>query len=134
MKAGYARTSTLDQVAGFEAQVRELEAAGCQKIFKEQLSSTAMERPQLEAAIDWLREGDELVATKIDRLARSVADLLRIVERVRAKGACLYVGNLGRMNGDPTSSLLLTVLGAIAHDAERVIMRSRALYSDRTAA
>lgn len=71
MLIGYARTSTLDQVAGFEAQRRDLEAAGCQKIFAEQVSSVG-NRVQLKAALDYLREGDILVVTKLDRLARSV--------------------------------------------------------------
>jgi DNA invertase Pin-like site-specific DNA recombinase len=126
MKVGYARTSTHDQVAGLEAQLRELEAGGCEKIFQEQVSSMAEARPALAAALDWVREGDELVATKIDRLARSVADLLRIVQAVRAKGATLYIGNLGRINGDPMGSLLLNVLGAIAQfEREMMLERQR---------
>ena len=70
MNIGYARTSTLEQVAGFEAQVRELQAVGCDKIFKEQVSSVA-QRAQLDAVLDYVREGDTLVVTKLDRLARS---------------------------------------------------------------
>ena len=57
MIVGYARTSTLAQVAGLEAQERDLHAAGCEKIFSEQVSSVA-ERQQLEAALDYVREGD----------------------------------------------------------------------------
>jgi DNA invertase Pin-like site-specific DNA recombinase len=125
MKVGYARTSTLDQIAGFEAQIRDLKAAGCEKVFREQLSSVATDRPELAAALDWLREGDELIATKIDRLARSVADLLHIVERVHAKGAILHIGNLGRVDPkEPTGALLLNVLGAIAQ-FERQMMLER---------
>lgn len=78
MIIGYARTSTIDQVAGLEAQLRKLEAVQCQKIFQEQVSSVAV-RIQLEAALDFAREGDVLVATKLDRLARSVADLMTII-------------------------------------------------------
>jgi DNA invertase Pin-like site-specific DNA recombinase len=126
MKIGYARTSTFEQVAGLEAQLRDLEAAGCGKIFQEQLSSTAQCRPQLDAALEFLREGDELYVTKLDRLARSVADLLRIVERVRAKQGALHIGNLGRINGDPMGSLLLNVLGAIAQfEREMMLERQR---------
>jgi DNA invertase Pin-like site-specific DNA recombinase len=124
MKVGYARTSTVDQAAGLDAQIRDLTAAGCEKIFREQVSSMADQRQQLEAVIDFIREGDEVVVTKIDRLARSVADLLRIVERVRAKGAALHIGNLGHINGTPTSQLLLTMLGAIA-EFERNMMLER---------
>jgi len=80
MNIGYARTSTVDQIAGFESQLRELEAAGCEKIFQEQVSSVG-QRLELNAAIDFVREGDTLVATKIDRLARSISALLQIIPR-----------------------------------------------------
>ena len=69
MLIGYARTSSVGQVAGLEAQDRELVAAGCEKVFREQVSSVA-KRDQLEAALDYVREGDLLVVTKLDRLAR----------------------------------------------------------------
>src|ERR1051325_2434609 len=124
MKIGYARTSTLDQVAGFEAQIRELEALGCEKVFREQLSSVAHQRPQLEACVEFVRGGDTLVVTKLDRLARSVADLLAIVAKVKAKGAVLEVQGLGRFNGDASSQLLLNVLGAVAQ-FERQVMLER---------
>src|SRR5688500_2077615 len=81
MRIGYARTSTSEQTAGFDAQVRELEAAGCDRIFKEQVSSVA-HREQLEAALYYIRDGDTLVVTKLDRLARSVAHLVEITEAV----------------------------------------------------
>ena len=69
MLIGYARTSTTEQVVGLEAQRRDLEAAGCTRIFSEQVSSVA-QRAQLEAAVDYLRDGDVLIVTKLDRLAR----------------------------------------------------------------
>jgi len=84
MIVGYARTSSLAQVAGLEAQELDLRATGCDKIFREQVSSVA-ERQQLEAALDYVREGDSICVTKIDRLARSVGDLLAIIARLEAK-------------------------------------------------
>jgi DNA invertase Pin-like site-specific DNA recombinase len=90
MIVGYARTSSLAQVAGLEAQERDLRAAGCEKIFQEQVSSVA-ERQQLEQALDYVREGDQFVVTKLDRLARSVGDLLAIVARLEGKKASLRV-------------------------------------------
>src|SRR4029079_1496093 len=75
---GYARTSTIDQKAGLEAQLRDLKATGCKKVFQEELSSVVARRPQLEAALEWVREGDVLIVTKLDRLARSVADMVAI--------------------------------------------------------
>ena len=86
MIIGYGRTSTIEQVAGLEAQIRDLKAAGAEKLFRENLSSVAP-RKQLEAAIEFAREGDTLVVTKIDRLARSVRHLCEIVDRLQAKGA-----------------------------------------------
>jgi DNA invertase Pin-like site-specific DNA recombinase len=126
MKIGYARTSTLDQVAGFEAQRRDLEAAGCTKVFAEQVSSVT-ERPQLAAALDYLRDDDTLVATKIDRLARSVPDLLDIVARAKAKGARVEILNLGNLDpGGVNGKLILTVLGAIAaFEREMMLERQR---------
>ena len=90
MIIGYARTSTIDQTAGFEAQLRELEGVKCQKIFREQTSSVAV-RAQLEIALEFLREGDVLVVTKLDRLVRSMADLMRTLSCfVAASGARIY--------------------------------------------
>ena len=78
MIIGYARTSTAEQVSGFESQIKELQKAGCEKIFREQASSIAI-RTQLELALEFLRDGDVFVITKIDRLARSISDLMTII-------------------------------------------------------
>ncbi len=86
MHVGYARTSTVDQVAGLEAQVRDLEAAGCEMIFQEQTSAVGP-REKLEASIAYMREGDALVVTKLDRLARSTAHLVETTEHLQAKGS-----------------------------------------------
>mgnify|MGYP002620815497 CR=1 FL=1 len=123
MDIGYARTSTLEQVAGFEAQKRDLEAAGCEKVFAEQVSSVA-QRDQLEAAIDYLRDGDKLVVTKLDRLARSMRDLLNIVARVEKRGAGLRVLNMNLDTGTATGKLMLNVLGSVA-EFERSMMLER---------
>jgi DNA invertase Pin-like site-specific DNA recombinase len=91
---GYSRTSTTDQLAGLEAQVRDLKAAGCTKLFQEQVSSV-VERAQLAAALDYAREGDTLVVSKLDRLARSARHLLEIVDALEKKGVALRILNLG---------------------------------------
>jgi DNA invertase Pin-like site-specific DNA recombinase len=67
---GYARTSTTEQEAGLQAQVRDLQAAGCTKIFQEQVSSIA-ERAELQRALDYVRAGDTLVVTKVARRSAS---------------------------------------------------------------
>ena len=123
MIVGYARTSTLDQVAGMEAQLRDLAAAGAEKVFHEQVSSVAA-RAQLDAALDFVREGDVFVVTKLDRLARSVPHLLAITERLRAKGVGLRILNLGLDTSTATGKMLLTMLGAIA-EFERSMMLER---------
>src|SRR6516225_4142692 len=98
LKVGYGRTSTLEQQAGLNAQIRDLKAAGCEKVFEEQVSSIA-KRPQLEACLDFIREGDTLVVTKLDRLARSTQHLLEVLDRVKSKGAVLHILNLGADTG-----------------------------------
>jgi DNA invertase Pin-like site-specific DNA recombinase len=125
MIIGYARTSTIDQTAGFESQLRELEGVKCQKIFREQTSSVGV-RPQLETALELVRQGDVLVVTKLDRLARSVADLMRIIQALERKGAGLRVLNLGMDTSTPTGKLMLTVLGGIAQfEREMMLERQR---------
>ena len=123
MLVGYARTSTVEQAAGLEAQRRDLLSVGCEDTFAEQVSSVA-ERAQLEAALRHLRTGDALVVTKIDRLARSVADLCAIVSRIDAKGATLRILALNLDTGTPTGKLMLNVLGSVAQ-FEREIMLER---------
>lgn len=121
---GYARTSTTDQKAGLEAQLRDLDAAGCTKVFREELSSVADTRPQLQAALDWVREGDTLLVTKLDRLARSVADLVAITEALRAKGVGLRILAMNLDTATPTGKLMLNLLGSIA-EFERELMLER---------
>jgi DNA invertase Pin-like site-specific DNA recombinase len=123
MIVGYARTSTVEQVAGFEAQVRELQSIGAKKIFREQISSVAS-RAQLEAAIDFCREGDTLVVCKLDRLARSVRDLVRIIDTLKAKDVGLRILNMNFDTASPTGKMMLTILGSIA-EFEREIMLER---------
>lgn len=123
MDIGYARTSTFEQVAGLEVQQRELSGAGCKKIFAEQVSSVA-QRDQLEAAIDYLRDGDTLVVTKLDRLARSMRDLLATVDKVNAKGASLHILAMNLDTSTATGKLMLNVLGSVA-EFERSIMLER---------
>jgi DNA invertase Pin-like site-specific DNA recombinase len=121
MIVGYARTSTLEQVAGFEAQVRDLTAGGAERVFQEQVSSVAA-RAQLDAALDFVREGDVFVVTKLDRLARSVAHLLQIVERLKAKRVALRILEIGLDTSTATGQLLLTMLGAIGEFERRVML------------
>lgn len=126
MLIGYRRSSTTEQIAGYEAQEQQLLAMGCSRIFGEMTSSVA-ERAQIEAALQFVREGDALVVCKIDRLARSTTDLLGIVAKLEAKGVALRILDFGGSEVDtksPTGRMLLTMFAAVA-EWELATMRSR---------
>jgi DNA invertase Pin-like site-specific DNA recombinase len=126
MLIGYARTSTSEQKAGLDAQLAELQAAGCKKLFVEQVSSV-QRRKELEKALEYIRDGDEgdtLVVTKLDRLARSIPDLVRIIETLEAKQATLRILAMNLDTNTPTGRLLLNLVGSVAQ-FEREIMLER---------
>ncbi|WYK04046.1 recombinase family protein [Cereibacter sphaeroides f. sp. denitrificans] len=125
MLVGYARTSTLEQVAGLEAQRDALKAVGCERIWEEQTSSVGA-RDALKAAMDYVREGDTLIVTKLDRLARSVRHLGEIVDALEAKKVGLRVLDLGLDTSNATGKLMLNVLGAVAQfEREMMLERQR---------
>lgn len=121
-KIGYARVSTSDQ--SLTAQIQALNAIGCQHLYQEELSGKITDRPQLKALLEYIREGDIVVVTKLDRLARSTKDLLSIADDIQEKGAGLEVLNIQLDTTTPTGKLMLTLLGAIA-EFEREIMLER---------
>jgi DNA invertase Pin-like site-specific DNA recombinase len=126
MLVGYARTSTTDQNAGLDAQKRDLTAAGAERIFAEQVSSVAT-RPALADCLAFLREGDVLVVSKPDRLARGTAELLTIEADLSKRGIGLLILSMGGERLDtrnPTSKLMLTILAGVA-TWEREIMLER---------
>lgn len=118
----------MGQEAGFEAQLRELEALDTEKIFKEQVSSVA-ERKQLDAALDFVRDGDTLVVTKLDRLARSTSHLLQIINTLEEKNVGLRILDFGGGEVDtnsPTGKLMLTMFGAFGQfEREMMLERQR---------
>ena len=128
MLIGIARTSTLEQKAGLEAQLRELEAYGCEMIYQEQVSSVA-EREQLNIALSSLRSGDKLVVTKLDRLARSVKHLGEIVETINKADASLVILDMGGTaidTSNPTGKLILNVMSSVAQfEREMMLERQR---------
>ena len=128
MLIGYARTSTLEQRAGLEAQQRDLEQYGCEKVFTEQVSSVA-EREQLDAALGALRSDDKLVVTRLDRLARSVQHLGQIIDRVNAVGAALVILDMGGTAVDTsnaTGKLILNVMSSVSQfEREMMLERQR---------
>lgn len=124
MKIGYARVSSAGQ--SLEAQIETLEAAGCAKIYQEKESGgSTTRRFELEKAIDQLRPGDELVVTRLDRLARSVPDLYGILEKISAAGASFAAVHQSAVDtATPTGKLMLGILGVIA-EFERDLIKER---------
>ena len=97
MRIGYARVSTTDQ--NLERQLVRLKAAGCEKIFEEKMSGAVLERPALRRMIDFIREGDVVVVTELDRLGRSNKDLTQIMDEIRGKKASFEFLNLPSFAG-----------------------------------
>lgn len=124
MKLGYARVSTRDQ--NLDLQVDALKKAGCADthIYMEQVSGAAKDRPELQKVLGQLREGDVLVIWKLDRLGRSLADLVRLVNEIQGKGAGLHSLHDNIDTTTPTGKLTFHIFAAIA-EFERDIIRER---------
>jgi len=119
---GYARVSTVGQK--LDIQIENLGKAGAQKIFKENISGAKQHRPQITEMLNYVREGDTVVVTKLDRIARSTKHLLQIVDELKNKGVTFKVLNIDLDTSTPTGKLMLTMLGAIA-TFEREMMLER---------
>lgn len=124
MKIGYARVSTAGQ--DYDTQIEKLKAEGCDKILTEKQSGkSAEDRKQLQEALYWIGEGDVLVITKLDRLARSMGDLWQIVNTLESKGASFKVlDQEGMDTSNATGKLLFSILGSIA-EFERDLINAR---------
>ena len=109
---GYARVSSTGQDLGVQLE----KLAGCDKVFKEKRSGVDAGRPELKRCLEYLREGDTLLVTKIDRLARSTSDLYRIVSQLAEKGVAFKV--LDDPSIDTTSRTGKLVMGILALIAE----------------
>lgn len=119
---GYARVSTVGQ--SLEGQLEKLESFGCQKLFKEKFTGTSRDRVQLDAALTYVREGDSLVVTKLDRLARSAVDLGNIVRMLEGKQVDLVVLDQQIDTSTPSGKLMFTMVGAFA-EFERDLIAER---------
>lgn len=110
---GYARVSTADQKT--DTQVAALKAAGCSVVRKEKVSGRSRDgRTELETILDFIRPGDTLVVTKLDRLGRSTRDVLNLVHELSEKGASLRVLEPAISTDGPLGKMVLTVLGMVA--------------------
>lgn len=117
---GYARVSTTGQ--SLDTQLEAL--SGCEKIFREKISGAKDDRPELQAMLEFVREGDIVEVTKLDRLARNTRHLLEVSEYLQGKGVALNILNIGINTATPTGKLMLTMIGAIA-TFEREMMLER---------
>jgi DNA invertase Pin-like site-specific DNA recombinase len=123
MELGYARVSSEGQ--SLTAQVAELKVAGCHEIYQEKISGAKSDRKQLARLIARLGEGDVLVVTRLDRLARSTRDLLNLLGTIADKGAGFKsLRDAWANTTTPHGRLMLTVLGGLA-EFERELIRSR---------
>jgi len=120
---GYARVSTHGQTLA--AQLEQLRAAGCRKLYREKASGARADRRQLQRLLKALDRGDTVIVTRIDRLARSTFDLFAIIQRIVDSGA--EFRSLAKPWADTsTGRLMIAVLGGLA-DVERDLIRTRTL-------
>ncbi|OBS50775.1 recombinase family protein, partial [Methylosinus sp. 3S-1] len=123
MLLGYARVSkSEDQEAA--PQIRELKKAGCKKVFEETASGGRWDRPELHQLLDQMRAGDTLVVWKLDRLSRSLKDLLVILERIDAMGARFRSLTESIDTSGPAGRMMMQMLGSFA-EFEREMIRER---------
>jgi DNA invertase Pin-like site-specific DNA recombinase len=121
-KIGYARVSTRDQHP--EAQHDALTASGCARIFTDHASGKLARRPELDKALDYLREGDELVITRLDRLGRSVRNLCELADDFRDRNVDLRVLDQGIDTSTPGGRLFFVILAGMA-EFERELLSER---------
>jgi DNA invertase Pin-like site-specific DNA recombinase len=123
-RVGYIRVSSIDQNT-----VRQLDGVPLDKTFTDRASGKDTNRPELKAAMEYLRDGDVLVVHSMDRLARNIGDLLRIVETLNKRGVVVeFVKESLTFTGDDSamSRLMLTIMGGVA-EFERAMIRERQL-------
>lgn len=130
MKIGYARVSTKEQ--NLEMQLEALKVAGCEKIFAEKLSGCLQSRPELDACLNFIREGDTLVVYKLDRLGRSLKNIIMLLEDFKKKGI-LFISLQDNINTEgATGQLMANILGAFAQ-FERDLIYERTQEGKRIA-
>lgn len=129
MKYGYARVSTHWQAAdgnSLEAQIEKLNAAGAEKIFMDEYSGKTIRRPQLEELLSLISSGDELIVTKLDRIARSVIEGSELIKKLQDDDVVVNVLNMGCMDNSPTGRLITNVMLAFAEfERDMIIERTQ---------
>lgn len=126
---GYARVSTRGQAKdgnSIDAQVKALTDAGASEIYKEAFTGTTTERPEFDKLLSKLSEGDTLVVTKLDRIARSASEGSKLIQRLLDKGVSVNVLNMGKMDDTPTGKLICTIMFAFAEfERDMIVERTQ---------
>lgn len=122
MLIGYARVSTQEQDT--QAQIAALKSAGCELIFEEKASGGRWDRPELQRLLQQLRKGDQVIVWKLDRLSRSLKDLLVMLEKIENAGGdfCSITENID--TSTPAGRMMMQIVGSFA-EFERAMLRER---------
>ena len=129
MRYGYARVSTRGQVKGnsLAEQHQQLMEKGCDEVIEEQYTGATTERPQLDALLTRLNNGDTLMVTKLDRLARSATEGANLIKKLTDKGICVNILNMGEVDERPQGRLMLHILLAFAEfERDMIVERTQA--------
>ena len=129
MKYGYERVSTKGQAKdgnSLEAQEKQLRENGAEIIFRESYTGTKKHRPELDKLMSVLQEGDTLIVTKLDRIARSTVHGITIIEELINKGVIIHILNMGKFDSSPAGKLMRTIFFAFA-EFERDMIVERTL-------
>lgn len=129
MLYGYARVSTKGQQRdgnSIEAQTKSLKAAGCEKIYSESFTGMTCERPQFTELLNNLVQGDTLVVTKLDRIARSTIEGSKLVNELISRGITVRVLNMGTLDSSPVGKMLISVMFAMSEfERDMIVQRTQ---------
>lgn len=126
---GYARVSTKGQAKdgnSLEAQEKALRAAGATEIYKDAFTGTKRDRPELTRLISLLAKGDKLIVTKLDRVARSAAQGMELIDELLNKGVSIHILNMGELNNTPSGKLIRNIFLAFAEfERDMIVERTQ---------
>ena len=126
---GYARVSTKGQDRygnGLDVQEKQLRDNGAEKIFCESFTGTKKNRPELNKLLEVVQDGDSVIVTKLDRIARSTRDGLAIIEELLAKGVVINILNMGKFDNTPSGKLMRTIFFAFAEfERDMIVERTQ---------
>ena len=130
MRYGYARVSTKGQQRegnSLQDQEQKLRAAGAEEIYSDSFTGTTMDRPQFSTLLSRLQAGDELMVTKLDRLARSATKGVECIRNLAEKGVVVNILNMGRIDDTSVGKLVLTIMMAFAeYERDMIVERTQA--------